>query len=148
MKRLTPWLAPLLALALGVMYLLIPKFSLEVNQVCEMLATGNTQGLMMFFHSAGPQGPLISLGIGLLAFLVPFLKPVYLLKANVLFYGLIYGGLLTFLSGLLALTALMLLGYSTLALLPDRIRTRLKAVPRMRYYLLLACTTWMLTRLN
>lgn len=147
MKRLIPWLGPGLFLITGAAYLLIPKFSLSINQICEMLAMGNTRGLLMFFHSAGSQGAVLSIGIGAAAFLIPTLKPEYLLKANSEFFGQPAGSLLTFLSAGFSLTMLALLGYSLWCLFPERIRKPLKAVPCLPQLLLLACAFWMLIRL-
>lgn len=147
MKRLIPWLGPGLFLITGAAYLLIPKFSLGFNQICEMLATGNTRGLMMFFHSAGSLGAPLSIGIGSAAFLIPALKPEYLFKANNEFFGQPAGILLTFLSAGFAVTVLALLGYSLWRLFPERIQKPLKAVPCLPQLLLLTCAFWMLIRL-
>lgn len=147
MKRLIPWLAPLLLLIAALSYLLVPRWSLGFNQVCEMLATGNTRGLLMFFHEAGPQAFLLSLGIGFLAFLVPALKPDYLLQANVEFFGQPSGSLLAGLSGVMALGFLALLGFSICSMLPAHMRLRLKKIQHLHMALLLAGILWFVLRL-
>lgn len=147
MKRRLPFLAPGLAMTLGCSYLLIPRFSLGINQVFEMLSTGNTRGLMMFFHSAGALDSLLAVGIGTAAFLVPVLKPAYLLGANTEYFGAAMGSLLTFISAAIALGVLVLAGYSLGSLLPSTVRSRLKAIPYLGQALALACTVWLLIRL-
>ncbi len=146
MKRLLPWIAPGLILLFGAAYFLAPRFCLSVNQVCEMLMTGNARGLMMVLHSAGKGGIIIALSIGCLAFLVPFFKPEYLLQANTEYFGLTSGILLTVLGAMLALTLLLLLGYSLWALMPTGLRNRLSKVYRYRHFLPAGFAVWMLIR--
>lgn len=146
MKRLLSWFAPALLLVFGASYTLCPRFSLGINQVCEMLLTGNARGLMMVFHSAEPASVAVSLGVGCFAFLVPLFKPVYLLQANTVYFGQSSGILLTTLGALLALTLLYLLGYSLWALIPTGFRNRFITAPRIRNSLLIGFAVWMLIR--
>lgn len=147
MKRLLSWFAPGLILIFGAAYFLAPRFSLGVNQVCEMLLTGNARGLMMVFHSAGNGGIIIAISIGCLAFLVPFIKPEYLLQANIEYFGLNSGILLTVLGALLALTLLLLVGHSLWALMPTGLRNRLSKAYRYRHFLPAGFAVWMLIRI-
>ena len=147
MKRLIPWISPALVLTFGLLYGLSPVFSLGVNQICEMLATGNPRGLMMFYHSSGPQGPLIAIAIGWLSFLTPVLKPVYLHQANLAFFGPLPGGLLTALSGTLALGFAILTGFSLGAVLPPALRMRFTKIPYLRHLLIAICAVILTMRI-
>lgn len=148
MKRLTLWLAPGLIMATGLLYLLNARLALALNQVCEMLATGNTRGLQMFFYSADSLGPLAAVGIGTVAFLVPILKPAYLLEANLQYFGPLAGIAMTAVSGFLALTVLILSGVSLWALFPTAFKGKLNAVPGLGYYLILGCIILLAARLG
>jgi len=101
----------------------------------------------MFLYAAGSQGPVLSLGIGIAAFLIPVLKPTYLLQANVEFFGPTEGVFLTCLSAGISLGILLLLGHTLMNLCPKALSARLKAIPYARPFLLLAASGWLLLRL-
>lgn len=147
MKRLLPWLAPVLVLSVGAAYLLNPSFSLAFNQLCEMLATGNVRGLLMFFHGAGPKGWVLSLGAGIIAFLIPALKPMYLLQANGEFFGQTAGTALAALSGITAAVFLALLGLTLFSIMPASVQQRLRSIPYLRGILLSLAVLWLVLRL-
>lgn len=101
----------------------------------------------MFFHSAGTLDSLLAIGIGAAAFLIPVLKPAYLLEASTEYFGAVAGSFLTFISALIALGVLVLTGYCLGSLLPSTVRSRLKNTPYLGQALVLACTAWLLIRL-
>lgn len=139
MKRLLPGLMPALSLLAAGCYLLLPPFALAVNQLCEMLGTGNTRGLMMVYHSAGSLGAAAAAGISALALLVPVFKSHYLVSANTGYFGLWAGYGVTALGGLLAVILVLLWCKTITAMIPQSLK---KAVgpPAHRWSLVLVGT--------
>ncbi len=125
MKRLLPWVMPAVALLAAGGYLFLPPFALAVNQLCEMLGTGNTRGLMMVYHSAGEHSLAAAGAVTALALLVPVFKSHYLVSANTGYFGQWAGLWVTWTGGLLSVGVLLLLGATIAALLPLRLRTAL-----------------------
>jgi len=137
MKRLLPGLMPALSLLAAGCYLLLPPFALAVNQLCEMLGTGNTRGLMMVYHSAGSLGAVAAAaGISALALLVPVFKSHYLISANTGYFGLWAGYGITALGGLLAVILVLLWCKTLSALIPQSLKKAV-APPDHRWSLVL-----------
>lgn len=128
MRRIDPWLAPLLILGIGCAYFLFPRFALSINQVCEMLLTGNTRGIMMVLHSAGTYAAIASVGIGCIAFLVLPMKPRYLLLANTGYFGQLQGIILTVLGSVVAVLILTFIWHTLWTMLPEPGRRLLKQI--------------------
>lgn len=86
----------------GVVYLASPTIRGNVNAAVAILAQGDVDALRNYIMSFGPWAPLISLLLMVLQSLVAPLPAFLLAFANGLAFGVFWGGLLTFVSALLA----------------------------------------------
>ncbi len=82
----------------------------------------------MVLHAAGTYGTVVSVGIGCVAFLLPPLKPQYILVANTEYYGQLQGLVLTALGAAGAMLVLMMAWHTLWTVLPERGRQILKRI--------------------
>ena len=102
-------LSPILLLA--ALYVSVPDFMQCLKQVSEMLSSGNSSSLQMFYYDGGSLGWLVSIIITIYATLAPMYPKSTVVIANQSYFGDLQGGLLAATGMLLAASYAGLLLY-------------------------------------
>ena len=102
-------LVPVLLLA--ILYISIPDFVQSLKMICEMLHSGNTSSLQMFYYDGGELSWLVSIAITFYATLVPLYSKSTVIVANQSYFGDVQGGVLVATGMLFAVSYAILLFY-------------------------------------
>lgn len=97
-------------LILMIMFIFNKEFAISLNQVSEMLKSGNSNSLQMFYYDGGYFGWLTSILITIYGIIVPIFSKATLFTANISYFGLVVGGILVIISMFLALAYIFLIG--------------------------------------
>lgn len=95
---------------LGVCYYSFSGFAITINRFCEMLNTGNSKGIMMYYYEFGNINYITSILITSLQTLIPVFPKNPVIEANIVYFGNTVGFILTILGVLLGSSYAYLIG--------------------------------------
>ncbi len=97
-------------LILVIIYMVNKEFAISFNQVSEMLKSGNSNSLQMFYYDGGYFGWLVSMLITIYGIIAPIFSKATLFTANTSYFGIVFGGILVIISTFLALAYIFAIG--------------------------------------
>lgn len=105
------WLILLLPLIILIVFFLMDKeFAISLSQVSEMLKSGNSNSLQMFYYDGSYFDWLVSIVISIYGILVPIFPKAILFIANSSYFGVFLGYILVFIGMMLAMTYIYMIG--------------------------------------
>lgn len=108
------WLTAFIPLVLlALLYFTKTDFALNLKLLSEMLRSGNTSSLQMFYYDGGELGWLVSIVITIYATIVPMYSESTVIIANQSYFGNFQGGILVATGMILAVLYVMVLIFNT-----------------------------------